>query len=44
VTTFIDGVPQLNSYSANIEFVDVNQVEFVRGPQGALFGRNTALV
>src|SRR6266404_584292 len=42
VTTFIDGVPQLNSYSANIEFVDVNQVEFVRGPQGALFGRNTA--
>jgi iron complex outermembrane receptor protein len=42
VTTFIDGVPQLNSYSANIEFVDVDQVEFVRGPQGALFGRNTA--
>ena len=42
VTTFIDGVPQLNSYSANIEFIDVGQVEFVRGPQGALFGRNTA--
>ncbi len=42
VTTFIDGVPQLNSYSSNIELTDVNQVEFVRGPQGALFGRNTA--
>jgi iron complex outermembrane receptor protein len=42
VTTFIDGVPQLNSYSSSIELMDVDQVEFVRGPQGALFGRNTA--
>ena len=42
VTTFIDGVPQLNSYSSSIQFSDVDQVEFVRGPQGALFGRNTA--
>ncbi len=42
VTTFIDGVPQLNSYSSSIELIDVDQVEFVRGPQGALFGRNTA--
>lgn len=41
VTTYIDGVPQLNAYSSNIELVDVAQVEFVRGPQGALFGRNT---
>ena len=42
VTTFIDGVPQLNGYSFSIELIDVDQVEFVRGPQGALFGRNTA--
>jgi iron complex outermembrane receptor protein len=42
VTTFIDGVPQLNFYSANIELVGVDQVEFLRGPQGDLFGRNTA--
>ena len=42
VTTFIDGVPQLNSYSSSVELLDVDQVEFVRGPQGALFGRNTA--
>jgi len=42
VTTFIDGVPQLNSYSSSIELIDVDQIEFVRGPQGALFGRNTA--
>ncbi len=41
VTTYIDGVPQLNSYSSNIELLDVERVEFIRGPQGALFGRNT---
>jgi iron complex outermembrane recepter protein len=41
VTTYIDGVPQLNSYSSSIQLLDVDQVEFVRGPQGALFGRNT---
>ena len=42
VTTFIDGVPQLNFYSANIELVEVDQIEFLRGPQGGLFGRNMA--
>ena len=42
VSTFIDGVPQLNSSSSNIEMVDVGQIEFVRGPEGALYGRNTA--
>jgi len=42
VSTIIDGVPQLNSYSSNIEFLDVGQIEFVRGPEGALYGRNTA--
>jgi iron complex outermembrane receptor protein len=41
VTTYIDGVPQLNANSSSIELVDVNQIEFVRGPQSALFGRNT---
>jgi len=41
VTTFIDGVPQLNSNSSSIELLDVDQIEFVRGPQSALFGRNT---
>jgi iron complex outermembrane recepter protein len=42
VSTVIDGVPQLNSYSSNIELADVCQIEFVRGPEGALYGRNTA--
>jgi iron complex outermembrane receptor protein len=40
ITTYIDGVPQLNVSSSSIELLDVNQIEFVRGPQGALFGRN----
>ena len=40
VTTYIDGVPQLNANSSSLELVDVDQIEFVRGPQSALFGRN----
>ncbi len=41
VTTYIDGVPQLHANSSSIELTDVDQIEFVRGPQSALFGRNT---
>src|SRR5688572_210766 len=41
VTTYIDNVPQLNTNSSSIEFMDIDQVEFVRGAQSALFGRNT---
>jgi iron complex outermembrane receptor protein len=41
VTTYIDGVPQLNANASSVEFTGVEQVEFVRGPQSALFGRNT---
>ncbi|HET9942216.1 MAG TPA: TonB-dependent receptor, partial [Terriglobia bacterium] len=41
VTTFIDGVPQLNSNSSSIELLDIDQIEFVRGAQSAMFGRNT---
>ncbi len=41
ITTYLDGVPQLNANSSSIDLVDVDQVEFVRGPQSALFGRNT---
>lgn len=40
VTTYIDGVPQLNAASSNIELMDVEQIEFVRGPQSPLYGRN----
>jgi iron complex outermembrane receptor protein len=41
VTTYIDGVPQLNTNSSSLEFIDIDQVEFVRGTQSTLFGRNT---
>jgi iron complex outermembrane receptor protein len=41
VTTYIDGVPQLSANSSSLELIDVNQIEFARGPQSALFGRNT---
>lgn len=41
VTTYIDGVPQFNGNSSSITLLDVAQIDFVRGPQAALFGRNT---
>lgn len=41
ITTYLDGVPQFNSNSSSIELMDVEQIEFIRGPQSALFGRNT---
>ena len=41
ITTYIDGVPQLNANSSSLELLDIDQIEFVRGPQSALFGRNT---
>jgi iron complex outermembrane receptor protein len=41
ITTVIDGVPQLNANSSSLELLDVQQIEFIRGPQSALFGRNT---
>lgn len=40
ITTYIDDVPQLNASSSSLEFLDITRVEFVRGPQSALFGRN----
>jgi iron complex outermembrane recepter protein len=41
VATYFDGVPQFNTNSSSIDLIDVTQVEFVRGPQSALFGRNS---
>jgi iron complex outermembrane receptor protein len=41
VATYIDGVPQLNANSSSLELADVEQIEFVRGPQSALYGRNS---
>lgn len=41
VTTIIDGVPQLSYATANQELLDVDRIEFLRGAQGSLYGRNT---
>jgi iron complex outermembrane receptor protein len=41
ITTFLDGIPQFNANTSSIELVGVEQVEFVRGPQSPLHGRNT---
>jgi len=41
ITTYLDGVPQLNSNTSSVDLIDVEQLEFVRGPQSSLYGRNT---
>lgn len=41
VTTYIDGVPQLSGDTSSIEFLDLERIEFVRGAQGTLYGRNS---
>lgn len=41
ITTYVDGVPQLHANTSSMDLLDVERVEFVRGPQSALYGRNT---
>lgn len=40
VATYIDGVPQFSFTTTSTELVEVERVEFLRGPQGTLYGRN----
>jgi iron complex outermembrane recepter protein len=41
VATYIDGIYQPNPLFNNFNFIDVDSVQVLAGPQGTLFGRNT---
>ncbi len=41
VGLYIDGVYMARSVGNVLDFLDVNRIEILRGPQGTLFGRNT---
>lgn len=40
VAIYVDGVYQGDPYSTQIELVEIERIEVLRGPQGTIFGRN----
>ncbi|HKJ72591.1 MAG TPA: TonB-dependent receptor [Alphaproteobacteria bacterium] len=41
VGVYVDGVYLARSVGANLDLLDVDHIEILKGPQGTLFGRNT---
>ncbi len=41
VGLYIDGVYNARPAAASLDFIDVQQIEVLRGPQGTLYGKNT---
>jgi iron complex outermembrane receptor protein len=40
VSTYVDGIYMPFAQSANVDIVEIDRVEVLRGPQGTAFGRN----
>src|SRR5690606_41747656 len=38
---YVDGVYYARPAAAALDFIDIEQIEVLRGPQGTLFGKNT---
>jgi len=38
---YVDNIPYINKSSFDFNFFDLLQIEFLQGPQGTLYGRNT---
>jgi iron complex outermembrane receptor protein len=41
VATYVDGVYRPNALANDFDFIDVDSVQVLKGPQGTLFGRNS---
>ena len=40
IATYVDGIYKPDPYATNFNFVDVDSIQVLKGPQGTLFGRN----